>query len=103
MSWEKTLLKIEVIRKDESERRARRLARLRERNVALDDELMSAVAEIISEVRQRGDAALIDYTARFDGVRLERAGLRVSEQTLHQAARRADPAVVEALREAIKR
>ena len=96
-------MKIEVIRKDETERRARKLAQLRGRNVALDAELMSAVSEIVADVRRYGDAALIDYTARFDGVRLERADLRVPEETLLQAARRADPAVVEALREAIKR
>ena len=94
---------IEVIRKDEGGRRARKLAQLRARNVALDAELMSAVSEIVADVRLHGDAALVDYTARFDGVRLERGALRVPEEMLVQAARRADPTVVEALREAIKR
>jgi histidinol dehydrogenase len=94
---------IELIRKEEGERRARKLAQLRARNVALDAELMSTVSEIVADVRLRGDAALVDYTARFDGVRLERGALRVPEETLFEAARRADPAVVEALREAIKR
>lgn len=94
---------IEVIRKDERERLSRKLARIAARNVALDAELLSTVAEIIADVRRRGDAALIDYTARFDGVRLEREALRVSEQSLHQSAARADSRVVEALREAIKR
>ena len=104
MSWGKSRLKIEVIRKDEGGRRARKLAQLRARNVALDAELMAAVSEIVADVRRRGDAALLDYTARFDGVRLERAeDLRVPEETLVRAARRADPAVVEALREAARR
>ncbi|HJU55936.1 MAG TPA: histidinol dehydrogenase [Pyrinomonadaceae bacterium] len=94
---------IEVIRKDERERRARKLAQLRSRSVALDAELMSTVSEIIADVRRHGDAALVDYTARFDGVRLERSGLRVPEETLLRAARSADPAVVEALREAVRR
>lgn len=96
-------MKIEVIRKDERERRARKLAQLRARSVALDAELMSAVSEIVADVQRRGDAALVDYTARFDGVRLERSDLRVPEETLLRAARRADPAVVEALREAVRR
>ncbi len=94
---------IELIRKDEGGRRARKLAQLRARNVALDAELMSAVAEIVANVRLHGDAALVDYTARFDGVRLEPGALRVPEETLFQSARRADPTVIEALREAIKR
>ncbi|WBU59333.1 histidinol dehydrogenase [Paracoccus albus] len=36
------------------------------------------VAAIIADVRQRGDAALIDYTARFDRLTLDAAALRVS-------------------------
>ncbi|PYS51228.1 MAG: histidinol dehydrogenase [Acidobacteria bacterium] len=94
---------IEVIRCDEIERRARKLARIASRNVALDSELMEAVAKIIADVRKRGDAALIDYTERFDGVRLELDKLRIPEQELRGVAARADRTVVEALREAIKR
>jgi histidinol dehydrogenase len=103
MRSEKIPLMIEVIGKDEKQRRARRLERIASRNVSLDAELMSCVAEIIGNVRLYGDAALIDYTARFDGVRLERSALRVSEQSLTEAAARADRRVIEALREAIKR
>ena len=94
---------IEVIRHEESERRARKLARIASRNVALDARLMEMVASIVADVRKRGDAALIDYTQRFDGVRLERDKLRVSEQDLREVAARADRRVVEALRQAIKR
>ena len=35
------------------------------------------VAEIIADVRARGDAALVEYTARFDGLELDAAGLRL--------------------------
>ncbi|HYX40077.1 MAG TPA: histidinol dehydrogenase, partial [Pyrinomonadaceae bacterium] len=94
---------IEVIRHEESERRARKLARIASRNVALNAKLMEMVASIVADVRKRGDAALIDYTQRFDGVRLERDKLRVSEQDLREVAARADRRVVEALRQAIKR
>ena len=38
------------------------------------------VAAILSEVRRRGDAALIDYTARFDNLTLTAATLRFSEE-----------------------
>jgi histidinol dehydrogenase len=35
-----------------------------------DDEREQVVRQIIKEVRRRGDAALFDYTEKFDGVRL---------------------------------
>ena len=78
------------------------IARIRSRAIGLDRELMSAVAAIIDEVRQRGDAALIDYTARFDGVQLQTADLLVDEKTLRESAAEVLPAVLEALRAAIK-
>ncbi|MDT5122678.1 MAG: histidinol dehydrogenase [Acidobacteriota bacterium] len=94
---------IEVIRQEEGERRTRKLAQIAARNVALDAGLMETVAAIIMDVRERGDAALIEYTERFDGVRLEPHELRVSERTLRESAARAEQNVVRALREAIKR
>ena len=93
---------IEVIRSQEKERLTLRLQRIRNRNVALDDELMMEVAAIIREVRARGDAALIDYTARFDGVQMRASELRVPEETLHSSALRVDSYVLECLREAIR-
>ena len=38
-----------------------------------------AVAKIIADVRARGDAALIDFTQKFDQLDLREAGLAVSE------------------------
>ncbi len=78
------------------------LARLEARSVAFDPELMTAVGMIIDDVRRRGDEALIEYTARFDGVELSTEQLRVDEQTLHAAADKVDRGVLAALREAIK-
>ncbi|HEX8632881.1 MAG TPA: histidinol dehydrogenase [Pyrinomonadaceae bacterium] len=94
---------IEVIRGEERERRAAKLARVAGRSVALDGELMRAVAAVIEDVRTRGDEAVIEYTERFDGVRLERGELRIGERQLRASAARADGSVREALREAIKR
>ena len=91
---------IEIIR----DKRARRekLARIKGRSVSADAELMSVVSEIVDEVRARGDAALLDYTARFDGVRLRASELRVDEATLRESASRVDARVLEALRECIR-
>ena len=93
---------IEIIRSQEKERFAARLQAIRDRNVALDDVLVSEVAAIIRDVRTRGDAALIDYTERFDGVQLRASELRVPEETLHRSALRVDSFVLESLREAIR-
>lgn len=94
---------IEIIHSRETTRLADKLKRIRERNVALDAELMSQVAAIIQDVRGRGDAALIEYTARFDACAVQTSDLRVSEETLTSIASRVDADVPDALREAIRR
>ncbi len=94
---------IEIIHSRETTRVADKLRRIRERNVALDVELMSQVATIIQDVRSRGDAALIDYTARFDGCTVQSSDLRVSEETLTNIGSTVDADVLAALREAIRR
>ena len=93
---------IEIIRSQEKERLAGRLQAIRDRNVALDEALMGEVGAIIRDVRARGDAALIDYSARFDGVQLQPSELRVPEATLRQSASQVDSFVLESLRAAIR-
>ncbi len=41
-------------------------ARLLDRGAAVDPKIAATVAEIIADVRTRGDAAVVDYTRRFD-------------------------------------
>lgn len=91
---------IGIIR-DEDARRER-LARIKGRSVAADAALMSAVAEIVEDVRARGDAALLEYTARFDGLSLRASELRVEESALRESASRVDARALEALRECIR-
>ncbi|HEV7892600.1 MAG TPA: histidinol dehydrogenase [Pyrinomonadaceae bacterium] len=91
---------IDIIR-DESARSVR-VARIKGRSVSADVELMSAVASIVEDVRARGDAALLEYTARFDGLTLRASELRVEEATLRESASRVDARVLEALRECIR-
>src|ERR1044072_1551085 len=78
------------------------LFRLAKRSVVRDAELLQTVSSIIEDVRQRGDYALIDYAARFDGVELTHSELRVSEETLRTAAAKADCRFLAALRQAIQ-
>ena len=57
-----------------------------------------AVAKIIADVRARGDAALIDFTQKFDQLDLREAGLAVSEADVAGALATVDEATVEALK-----
>ena len=58
----------------------------------------SVVAAIVEDVARRGDAALIDYTNRFDGVDLPVSGLRVPRREIAERAAAAPPETVAALR-----
>jgi len=58
----------------------------------------ATVRAIIDDVRSRGDAALIDYSRKFDRADLGTLGIAVSRADIEQAYRDADPATVEALR-----
>src|ERR1700719_1552303 len=54
--------------------------------VAQDADVDKTVASIIDDVRARGDAALIDYTRRFDGLDVVRAAaLEIPHAELYEA------------------
>ena len=64
-----------------------------------DDEIEQRVADILADVRLRGDAAVLDYTARFDGLK----AASVSELELTQAELKAAfEAIPAAQREALQ-
>jgi histidinol dehydrogenase len=61
------------------------------------------VARIIDDVAERGDAALVDYTNRFDRVSLTAATLRLGPDEIAAGADAAPPDTVAALRVAAER
>ena len=65
------------------------------------DDPEQAVRQIVSEVRHRGDAALLDYTLKIDGIEL--TSLEVSKQQIASAYREVDEELVSALKLAAKR
>ncbi|MGM0584128.1 MAG: histidinol dehydrogenase [Pseudomonadota bacterium] len=75
------------------------LARKRESAPEVDE----TVAEILADVRARGDAALIDYTARFDRQDLAPDTLAVSPEEIEAAAASVPPEEVRALELAAER
>lgn len=63
-------------------------------------ELTDQVARIISEVKERGDLALCDYTALFDKVTLTPETLKVSEAEIAQAVKSVSAGYLTAIRQA---
>ena len=61
------------------------------------------VADILAAVRARGDAALADYTARFDGHDLDQTGWRIDAETCRAAFEALSPELRSALELAAER
>ena len=71
---------------------------------AQDPQIDATVAAICADVQQRGDAALIEYTNRFDGMAAQgMAELTLSQADLQQAFHRLPETVQAALQTAAKR
>ncbi|NJM34822.1 MAG: histidinol dehydrogenase, partial [Rhodomicrobium sp.] len=75
------------------------LALKREQAVDVED----AVREIVKDVRVRGDAALIDYTKRFDKLDLRPDAIRLAADEIDAAVERAGEDNLHALRFAAER
>lgn len=67
---------------------------------AVPAEITQAVAAILADVRARGDLAVANYAAKFDGAKLRSREFRVPTEELAAAARRLPKAEMRALREA---
>jgi histidinol dehydrogenase len=63
----------------------------------VSEDVDASVRAIIKDMRARGDAALIDYTAKFDRLTLTPETLRVTADEIDAAVATADPKVVKAL------
>ena len=80
------------------------LAQLTAFEGAQDETIDSTVAAICQDVRHRGDAAVIDYTARFDGLKApSMANLELSQNELKAALAAISSAQRDALEQAAKR
>ncbi len=75
-------------------------ALLNSRNATVGD-VAPVVRDVIADVRARGDAALIDYTRKFD--RLETTTLRITDLEIATAFANCDELVKEALGVAVER
>lgn len=65
-----------------------------------DETLRQKVSEIMADVRERGDEAVIDYGRRFDYPLLER--LAVTEAEVDSAYESTEPELIESIRRAAR-
>ncbi|MFC3726700.1 histidinol dehydrogenase [Neoaquamicrobium sediminum] len=69
----------------------------------VSEDVDTVVRDIIARVREEGDAALIDYTRRFDRLDLSETGIAVSEAEVDAAMAEVDADTLAALRFAHER
>lgn len=66
-------------------------------------DVQDAVAAILADVRARGDAAVLEYTARFDRQKLTPDAMRISKSEITAAEKDCEATALDALREAARR
>lgn len=73
--------------------------RLTEKSLArtggVDAEIIAATARIVDDVRERGDAAVLEYTAKFDKVELQ--AMLVTEEEIEMAIAQVDDEFLDAI------
>ena len=88
---------IDLINYDAAEGPSGKLLSILSRAIEFTPELETSVGQIVADVRQQGDAALLAYTAQFDGVNLDPDDLRVPQAEIDAAHREADGALIEVI------
>nr|WP_237358756.1 histidinol dehydrogenase [Allorhizobium borbori] len=69
----------------------------------VSEDVNAVVRDIIADVRARGDAALADYSRRFDGIDFTVLPMKVTDAEIDAAIAQVDPAVLDALHLAAER
>ncbi len=77
------------------------LATMRQAVIKADD-IRGRVREIIINVGQAGDEALVEFTKRYDGIELKPQELRISKQELRKAHKEINSKLLGSIRQAIK-
>ena len=79
------------------------LENMLKRSPASYPEQEKAVSDILENVRARKDAALFEYTSRFDKVEITADTIKVTEQEVQEAYDAIDPELIEVIRKALVR
>ena len=64
-------------------------------------EFIDRVNDIIGNVRKNGDAAIFDYTKRFDGAEIDASNIRVTEKEIQEAYELVDQELLDVIRKAL--
>ena len=72
------------------------------RRARQDDKAQSAAAEIVADVRKRGDAALFAWAKKLDHINLAREGVWISKREIRSAVRNVSPVFLNAVKRAAK-
>lgn len=70
---------------------------------AFDRRLETLAQRVLSDIRRRGEDAVLKYIKKYDGVEVTPASLRVGQTEIRRAARQVDPEFRKAARETRKR
>jgi histidinol dehydrogenase len=77
---------------------ASELKRIINRGETATEEVAAAVKEVVDRVRKEGDPAILEYTEKFDKVKLTLKEMRVSAEEIKEAHNRIEPKKVDALK-----
>src|SRR5256885_16609079 len=69
---------------------------------ARDMKAERVAAEIVADVRKRGDKALFEWTEKLDGIDLIAEGVWIGEKEIRSARRAADKELVQAIEHAVR-
>lgn len=64
-------------------------------------EFIDRVNDIINNVRSNGDAAIFDYTKRFDGADINASNIRVTKEEIEEAYTLVDSELIDVIRKAL--
>ncbi len=69
---------------------------LKNRASGIDESIVNDTKTILSDVRKKGDKAVLRYTKRFDGI--SGTSLKLSKKDINRSAKKADARAIEALK-----
>jgi histidinol dehydrogenase len=78
-----------------------KLQQILQRTSGLTDEVIANTQTIVNAIKHSGDEALLDYTARFDGVQLTPETMRAPRELIEALAAQVNADLLAAMREAI--
>ena len=64
-------------------------------------DFINRVNDIIDNVRGNGDAAIFDYTKRFDGADINASNIKVTKEEIEEAYTLVDPELIDVIRKAL--